>query len=372
MELTQEQHLIQDMMRKFASTELAPIASELDKDALFPQEILKKISELGCTGILIPEEYMGASLDPVSYCIIIEELSKALGSIGTILIVHNGLVSYPILKYGQETQKEQWLKLLAVGEIIGAFAFTEYEDSEISKLKTFAKRTDNGYIISGKKNFVPNADVAQLFIVFASTDEGVGAFIVERAQKGVKILDPSYTMGMRASGICDLELNEVQITEDKVLGNGKDGLNIFQDALALANIGIGAQAIGIAQASFDEALKYSRERHQFGRPICEFHLVQNMLVEMKMKIDSSRLLVYESARNSEKSDFHLQSSIAKVHAGRSAMYAGEKAVQIFGGYGYTKDYPVERYFRDAKFTQTWLIPSDFEKLKIANFLELNS
>ena len=335
---------------------------------------------------------MGASLDPVSYCIIIEELSKALGSIGTILIVHNALVSYPILKYGQETQKEQWLKSLAEGEIIGAFAFTEYEDSELSKLKTSAKRTDNGYIISGKKNFVPNADVAQLFIVFASTEEGVGAFIVEREQKGVKVLDPSYTMGMRASGICDLELKEVYVTEDKVLGNAKDGLNIFQDALALANIGIGAQAVGIAQAAFDEALKYSRERHQFGRPICEFHLVQNMLVEMKMKIDSSRLLVYESARNSEKSDFHfvvnhsvdlgelgravkvvvnhLQSSIAKVHAGRSAMYAGEKAVQIFGGYGYTKDYPVERYFRDAKFTQTWLTTSDFEKLKIAR--ELNS
>ncbi|MDI6839891.1 MAG: acyl-CoA dehydrogenase family protein [bacterium] len=369
MELTQEQKLIQDMVRKFASSELLPVVAELDKSATYPHEIIKKLAELGFLGITIPEKYGGANLDTVSYCIIIEELSRIFGSIGTILIVNNALVAYPILKYGNEGQKSQWLTPLAKGDIIGAFAITEGTGFNFSDIETKATKINNGYGISGKKDFIPNAEAAKLFVIFANTENGVTAFLVDRESAGLKVTEKEDTLGIRSAGICNLEFNELKVSANAILGKEGDGLKISEEAINLASIGTGAQAVGIGQAALDDSIKYSKERHQFGRPICEFQLVQDMLIEMKIKVEAARLLVYDTAIKCDSgSSFGQDAAIAKLFATDAAMVAGIKSIQVYGGYGYTKDYPVERYFRDAKVIQVWGESSIAQKIKIAKAL----
>jgi alkylation response protein AidB-like acyl-CoA dehydrogenase len=370
MDLTSEQKLIQDMVRKFASTELQPVVSEIDKEATFPYEVIKKLSELGFLGITVPEKYEGANLDTLCYCIIIEELSKVFGSVGTILIVNNALIAYPLLKYGKESQKGRWLTSLAKGELIGAFALTEeLADSDLSNIETKAERVNNYYVISGRKSFVANAEAAKLFIVFASTPNGSSAFLVERGSPGFNVTEKEDTLGGCASGICNLELNEVKVNEDNILGKEGDGKPISEEALDVANIGIGAQAVGIGEAALEDSIRYAKERHQFGRPICEFQLVQDMLVEMKTEIAASRLLVYDAALKCDSGgSFSTEAAMAKLFATDASMFAGTKAIQIHGGYGYTKDYPVERYFRDAKIAQVWGETSMIQKVKIAKAL----
>lgn len=370
MNLTPEQKLIQDMVRRFASTELQPVVSEIDKEATFPYEVIKKLSELGFLGITIPDKYEGANLDALSYCIIIEELSKVCGSVGTILIVNNALVAYPLLKYGKESQRSRWLTPLARGEIIGAFALTEgLANSDLPEMETKAEKVKDNYIISSRKSFVANAEAAGLFIVFASTPNGPTAFLIERGNPGFRVTEKEDTLGGRASGICNLELKEVKVSEDNLLGKEGDGKPISEEALDFANMGIGAQAVGIGQAALEDSMHYAKERHQFGRPICDFQLVQDMLVEMKLKISASRLLVYDAALKCDSGGgFSTEASIAKFFATDAAVFAGIKAIQVHGGYGYIKDYPVERYFRDAKFAQIWCGPSTMQKTKIAKGL----
>ncbi len=370
MKLTSEQRLIQDMVRKFASTELQPLVPEIDKEATFPHEVIKKLSELGFLGIIIPDKYEGANLDTLSYCIVIEELSKVCGSVGIILIANNALVAHSILRYGKESQKSHWLPSLAKGKVIGAFALAEELGSSLSpEVETRAERVNGYYIISGRKSFVVNALAAELFIVFATTEKGPTALLIERGTPGFKVTEKEETLGGRSSGIGNLELKEVKVNEDNLLGKEGDGKQIWEDALDMADIGIGALAVGIGQAALEDSIRYAKERHQFGRPIGEFQLVQDMLVGMKTKVEAAKLLVYDAARKGDtKGHFSTEASIAKLFATDAALFAGTKAIQVHGGYGYIKDYPVERYFRDAQFAQIWCGPSSWQKAKIAKTL----
>ncbi len=370
MDLTPEQRLIQEMVHKFASTELQPVAAEIDEGASFPYQVIEKLSELGFLGIIVPDKYEGANLDTVSYCLIIEELSRVCGSVGTILIANNALVAYPILRYGGEAQKNHWLAPLAKGQIIGAFALSEGAvDTDLAELATKAERVGDEYIISGGKNFIVNAEAAGLFIVLASTPQGPTAFLIERGSPGLKVTKREDTLGGKASGIGDLELAEVKVGKESILGKEGEGQQISKGALDLVYIGIGAQAVGIGEAALEESIHYAKERHQFGRPICEFELVQNMLVEMEIRLSSSRLFVYNTANKcAAQNSCTTEASLTKLLATDAAVFAGTNAIQVHGGYGYTKDYPVERYFRDAKFAQIWLGSAIRQKVKIAKAL----
>lgn len=371
MNLTAEQKLVEDMVRKFTKTDLQPIASELDKTALFPHNIIKKLSDLGFMGIMVPEPYAGAALDAMSYSIIIEELSKSLASIGFILTVHNGLVVHSILKYGNEKQKKNLLPRLSSGEAIGAFCLTEeHSGYDFTKIETKAEKLNADYIIHGEKFFVVNAEAAALFIVFAKIGDTLNtAFLIEKGTDGLEVSNREEVLGMRAAGICNLRLNGVKVGTENVLGNEGDGLRIAEDVISFANLGVASLAVGIGQASLDESLKYSKERHQFGRPICDFQLVQEMLVEMKTGVTQSRLLVHNAASKYDSGDdAQLEIAMAKLCATDSAMQSAIKAIQVHGGYGYTKDYPVERYFRDAKVSQVWGGTSLDHKYKIAQKL----
>ncbi|MBI4722047.1 MAG: acyl-CoA dehydrogenase family protein [Candidatus Stahlbacteria bacterium] len=370
MNLTAEQKLVEDMVRKFTKTDLQPIASELDKTASFPHNVIKKLSDLGFMGIMVPETYIGAALDALSYSIIIEELSKSLASIGLILAAHNGLVVHSILKYGNEKQKTNLLPRLSSGEAIGAFCLTEeHSGYDFTKIETKAEKLNNDYILHGEKHFVVNAETAALFIVFARIGDSLSAFLIEKGTDGLEVSNREEVLGMRASGICNLRLNGVKVGVENVLGNEGDGLRIAEEAISFANLGIASLAVGICQASFDDSLRYSKERHQFGHPICDFQLVQEMLVKMKIGVTQSRLLVRNTASKYDTGDdTQLDIAMAKLCATNSAMQSAIKAIQVHGGYGYTKDYPVERYFRDAKVSQVWGGTSIDHKLKIAQKL----
>jgi len=358
--LTPEQRLVQDEARKFASTELEPIAEEIDNNASFPRDIIKKLADLGFLGIVIPEKYGGAELDSLSYCLIIEEISKICPSVGAILIANNALVAYPLFKYGKESQKERWLARVARGEIIGAFAITEEQE----EIKTTAKEENGNYVISGKKNFVVNAEAAELFIICSSTENGIVPFLIER--KNLEVIEKQDSIGMRGSGIWNLKLNGVRATEDNILGGslGEASVSryIIDDALAFAGLGISALSVGIGESVLEESIKYSKQRHQFGRLICEFPLVQNMIVEMNVKIVQAQLLVYSAALGSQ------ASHMAKLASTDAAVFAGIKGIQVHGGYGYTKDYPIERFFRDANVARVWCGSSAVQKTKIARAL----
>ncbi len=346
------------MVRKFASTELEPESSEIDKNSSFPSGAIKKLAELGFLGIIVPEQYEGAGLDTLSYCIIIEEIARVLASISAILISNNALFALPILKYGTEKQKKKILPCLAKGDIIGTFALGE---------KITAKKLGDKYLISGNKDFVVNAEKANLFIIFARTERNITAFLVERER--IKTIEKQEIMGLRASGVCNLKFQEIEVDKASILGIKDEGLKIAEEAFDLTDIGISAQAIGIAQACLDDSLKYSKERHQFGRPICEFGLVQDMLVEMEKRTSGARFLVYDAAIKRDTGVlFSKEKAIARLCATETAMFASTKAIQVYGGYGYIKDYPVERYFRDAKATQVWTRPNDIQKNIIAKEL----
>ncbi len=382
MKLTSEQKLIQDMVRKFTKSELEPVASEFDKLENFPKNIIKKLAELGFLGIVVPEQYDGAALDAVSYCIIIEELSKVLGSVGMILVAHNALVELPILKYGNEEQKQKWLASLSMGETIGAFCLAEETGQDI---KTQAKKIDGGYVISGKKTFITNGEVANLFIVFANVVDSnenlslqnneetppsnkLTAFLIEREAKGFE-LNKIDVLGMKSAGVCNLKLQDVQVSEENILGQIGNGEKIIDEAFDFANLGIASLALGIGQAGLFDSIKYSKERNQFGHSISKFQLVQEILVEMKLKVTQAKLLVQETAyRYDSNENIKMDVALTKLSATDAAMFIGTNAIQVYGGYGYIKDYPVERYFRDAKVSQVWGGTSITQKSKIAKIL----
>ncbi|HEC71971.1 MAG TPA: acyl-CoA dehydrogenase [Thermoplasmatales archaeon] len=377
LELNEQQKMIQKMVREFAEKEVAPVAAELDKKAEYPKKILEKMAKLGLLGIIIPTEYGGAGLDTISYAIIIEEISRKCASTGVITSVHNSLVSWPIMKYGTDEQKKKYLPILAKGEKIGAFAGTEPNaGSDLGAMQTTAVLKGDKYIINGDKTFITSGSEAGILIVFAVTDKsagskGISAFIVENTFKGFKVGSIFDKMGINANHVSELVFEDMEVPKENLLGKEGEGFKIALSTLDGGRIGIGAQAVGIAQACLDESIEYAKQRQQFGRPISKFQAIQWMIADMTTEIDAARLLVYRAAYMEDQNiRFTKEAAMAKLFASEMAMRATRKAIQIFGGYGYTTEYPVERYFRDIKLCEIGEGTSEVQRLVISRQLGL--
>ena len=375
LELNDQQKMIQKMVREFAEKEIAPIAADLDKTGEYPTKTLEKMAKLGLLGIVIPTEYGGAGLDIISYATVVEEISRKCASTGVITSVHNSLVAYPIMKYGTEEQKKKYLPILAKGGKIGAFAGTEPNaGSDLGAMQTKAVLKGNKYIINGDKCFITSGDKAGIFIVFAVTDKeagskGISAFIVESNSPGFKVGSLFDKMGINANHVSELIFENMEVPKENLLGKEGEGFKIALGTLDGGRIGIAAQAVGIAQAALDESIEYSKQRQQFGRPISKFQAIQWMIADMATKIEAARFLVYNAAYAKDKGErFSKEAAMAKLFASETAMDAVIKAVQIHGGYGYTKEYTVERLFRDAKITEIYEGTSEVQKMVIAGSL----
>jgi alkylation response protein AidB-like acyl-CoA dehydrogenase len=347
--LSNEQKLIEHEIQKFASAELGPIAGEIDEKAVCPRDIIRKLTDLGFLGILIPEEFGGAGLDTVSLCIVLRELSRDCASVGVAVAAHSCLVTYPILRYASSDLKTEQLPGLAGGSI-GAFSAVDLDDHE----KNLEVRESDGTLfLSGTCRFVFNGEQASNFVVPAAHKGNLFHFV---GRDNTITTEPQYLLGLRAAGIVTARFNNT-VLGGHALIDAAGATTALRDVYAFADIGFAAVALGIAEACFDAAIEYSRGRRQFNRSICEFPMVQAMLVDMKKSIDAARLLVFEAARLCDSgNDFVTAAHVARLHACATAENAGTTSVQIHGGYGYTKDYPVERYFRDAKSMQVLIRP----------------
>lgn len=373
--LSENQKMIRDMVREFAEREIAPVAADLDKNEEYPMEILKKMAQLGLLGIIVPQEYGGASADTISYTLVIEEISRKCASTGVITSVHNSLVCWPIMKFGTDEQKQKYLPVLAKGDKIGAFAATEPNaGSDLGGMETTAQLDGNEYIINGSKTFITSGSKAGILIVFAVTDKsagskGISAFIVENDMPGFKVGSIFEKLGINASLTSELIFENMRVPKENLLGKEGDGFKIALMTLDSGRIGIGAQAVGIAQAALDESVEYAKQREQFGRPISKFQAIQWMIADMATRIEASRLLVHNAAfAKDQEKRFSKEAAMAKLFASETAMDAALKAVQIHGGYGYTKEYLVERLFRDAKITEIYEGTSEIQRLVIASNL----
>jgi len=375
-DLTNDQKMLQDQVKKFAEAELAPVAPEIDKSGEFPWKSIKKMAELGLLGIIVPEEYGGAGFDFVSLAIAIEEISRVCASTGVIVAVNNSLASYPILQFGNEEQKKKYLPLLCSGENLGAIGITEPNaGSNVAGMESFARLEGDHYILNGTKRFITNGGEAGIFVVFAYTNKemkhkGISAFILERDMPGFTLGKHEDLMGIRATANCELIFEDVKVPKENLLGKEGDGFKICMNTLDVSRIDIGAQAVGIAQGALEEAIKYSKERQAFGQPICNFEMIQSMLAEMATQIQAARLLVYYAGYCKDKGlpRFSKESAMSKYYAASMAVDVTRKAVQIHGGYGYTKDYPVERMYRDAKILELYEGTSEIQKIVIARDL----
>ncbi len=371
-DLTEEQRMIQDMARSFAQKEVLPKAAELDETGRFPEELVRKMADLGLMGVAVPEEYGGAGMDNICYVIAMEEIARACAPTSVILSVNNSLACDPILKFGSEEQKRGTLVPLASGRHLGCFGLTEPgAGSDAGSQKTTAIREGSRYIVNGTKNFITNAPHADTCILFAMTDKGKGhkgitAFILDMKAKGITIGKNEKKLGISASATASIILEDVEIPEENRLANEGDGFKVAMHTLDGGRIGIAAQAIGIARASLEDALAYAKERKQFGQPIANFQAIQWMLADMATEIDASRLLAYRAAWLKDRNARHSkESSMAKLYASETAMRASVKGIQIHGGYGYIKEYPAERHFRDAKITEIYEGTSEIQRLVIS-------
>ena len=375
-ELTQDQTLLRNMVREFAEKEIKPKAAEIDESREFPNDTVKKLAELGLMGIVIPEQYGGSGMDFISLAIAVEEISRACATTGVITAVNNSLAAYPILIYGTEEQKKKYLPTLASAKRIGAIGLTEPNTgSNVAGIETTAVKEGNYYILNGAKRFITNATEAGIFIVFAYTDKskghkGISAFIIEREFEGFSVGKHENLMGIRASGNAELMFDNCKVPAENLLGEENKGFYIAMQTLDVSRIDIGAQAVGIAQAALDESIKYAKERVQFGQPIGQFEFIQGMLADMATRIDAARLLVYRAAYSKDKGQqrFSKESAMSKWFASEVAVDATRMAVQIHGGYGYTKDYTVERLYRDAKVMEIYEGTSEIQKIVIARNL----
>jgi len=375
LELNDQQKMIQKMVREFAEKEIAPIAAELDEKGEYPTKILEKMAKLGLLGIIIPNEYGGAGLDTISYATVVEEISRKCASTGVITSVHNSLVAWPILKYGTEEQKKKYLPILAKGEEIGAFAATEPNaGSDLGAMTSTAELKGDKYIINGDKTFITSGPEAGIIIVFAVTDKSAGAkgistFIVESDMNGYKVGSIFEKLGINAAKNSELIFENMEVPKNNLLGKEGEGFKIALSTLDGGRIGIASQAVGIAQAALDESIEYSKQRQQFGRPIAKFQAIQWMIADMATRIEASRYLVYSAAYKKDNGEgFSKEAAMAKLFASDTAMDVAIKAVQIHGGYGYTKEYTVERLFRDAKITEIYEGTSEVQKMVIAGSL----
>lgn len=373
--LTDEQKMMQEMVRKLAQNEIAPRAAEIDRTGEFPWENIKKMGELGLMGVPIPEEYGGAGYDFLSYIITIEEISRACAATGVILAVHTSVGTLPILYFGTEEQKRKYIPKLASGEYIGAFALTEsHAGSDASNIATSARLEGDHYIVNGSKIFITNGGVADVYVTFVRTGQekgykGVSCLLVDKDTPGFSIGKKEEKMGLHGSQTTELIFDNARVPKENLLGKEGEGFKVAMALLDGGRIGIGAQGLGIAQAAFDVAKEYAKGRVQFGKPIAEFQAIQFMLADMATKIDCARMLVYRAARLKEMGLPHSkEASMAKMYATDTAMEVTTNAVQILGGYGYCREYPVERYMRDAKITQIYEGTNQIQRRVIAKHL----
>lgn len=370
--LTREQELVRQMVREFAVNEVKPIAAEIDETERFPMENVNKMAELGMMGIPFPKELGGAGGDVLSYIVAVEELSKVCGTTGVIVSAHTSLCASLIYENGTPAQKEKYLVPLAKGEKIGAFGLTEPgAGTDAAGQQTTAVLDGDNYILNGSKIFITNGGVADTFIVFAMTDKsqgtrGISAFIVEKDFPGFSIGKKEDKLGIRASSTTELIFENCIVPKENLIGKEGKGFGIAMKTLDGGRIGIAAQALGIAEGAYEEAVKYMKERKQFGRPLSAFQGLQWMIAEMETKIEAAKLLVYKAAwLKQNKMPYSVDAAKAKLFAAEVAMDVTTKAVQIHGGYGYTKEYPVERMMRDAKITEIYEGTSEVQKMVIA-------
>ncbi|MEM4723496.1 MAG: acyl-CoA dehydrogenase, partial [Candidatus Hadarchaeum sp.] len=363
-------------VREFAQKELKEKAAVIDQTQEFPWDSVKKMAKLGLLGIIVPEEYGGGGMDFVSLAVAIEEISRVCASTGVITAVNNSLVAYPILTFGTEQQKRTYLPPLCSGEKIGAFGLTEpVAGSDVAGMQSTAARRGDHYVLNGAKRFITNGGEAGIYLVFAYTapekrHKGISAFILERGYPGFKVGKHEETMGIRATANCELIFEDCTVPAENLLGQEGEGFKIAMHTLDVSRIDIGAQAVGLAQGCLDEALRYAKERQQFGKKLSEFQFIQGMLAEMATSIDAARLLVYRSAylKDTGALRFSLESSMAKYFASEVAVECARKAVQIHGGYGYSREFPVERFYRDAKVLEIYEGTSQIQKIVIARTL----
>ncbi len=374
--LDSNQKLIQDMVREFATNELEPNAADIDISGEFPMANIKKMAELGLMGMIVPESYGGGGMDFLSLAIAVEEISKACASTGVIVAVNQTLTAYPILKFGTDEQKKKFLPLLASAKKIGAFGLTEANaGSDPAAMETTAKLEGDHYVLNGSKRFITSGGEAGIFIIFAITDKekgykGISTFIVERDTPGFSLGKHEDLMGLRATANCELLFDDCKVPKENLLGEEGQGFKIALNTIDTSRIDIGAQAVGIAQAAMDAAVKYSKERKTFGKPICEYEMIQSKLAEMATRIESARLLVFKAAAMKDEGveKYTKEAAMAKYMASEACMYTVREAIQVYGGYGYTKDYPVERFFRDAKVMEIYEGTSEIQKIVIARSL----
>jgi len=372
---TDDHEMIRRLVRDFAENEAAPGAAERDRDRIWPAELVRKMGELGLMGIAVGEEYGGAGLDYVAYAIAIEELSRVDASLGVIASVNNSLVCYGLEKFGTAAQKAEILAPLAAGEQLGAFSLSEPgAGSDAAAQKTRAERDGEYYVINGIKNWVTNGPHADTILLMAMTDpakghRGITCFIVDTRQPGVSVVKNEDKLGIRSAHSAQMAYDNYRIHQDRVLGEEGMGFRIALTILNAGRIGIAAQAIGIAQGAFDAAREYAKVREQFGQPIGQFQAVGFTLADMATRIKAARLLAWEAATRKDHGEDYVQAAaMAKLYASETAMWTATKAVQIFGSNGYSKEYPVERFFRDAKITEIYEGTSEIQRLVISREL----
>lgn len=375
--LTKEQEMVRKVMREFAEKEVKPIAAEVDEEGRFPRETVEKMAKYSMMGIPFPKELGGAGGDTLSYIIAVEELSRVCATTGVILSAHTSLGAHPIYQFGTEEQKQKYLKPLAEGKYLGAFGLTEPNaGTDAAAQQTTAVLKGDHYVLNGTKVFITNGGEADIYIIFAMTDKskgtrGISAFIVEKDFPGFSIGKVENKMGIRGSSTAELIFEDCIVPKENLLGEEGKGFVIAMQTLDGGRIGIAAQALGIAQGALDECTKYMKERKQFGKPLAAFQGLQWMYADMATKVEAARLLVYKAAmKKDEKKPFSVDAAMAKLFAAETAMEVTTKAVQIHGGYGYIKDYPVERMMRDAKITEIYEGTSQVQKMVIsANLLK---
>ncbi|TKH12325.1 acyl-CoA dehydrogenase AcdA [Bacillus wiedmannii] len=373
--LSEEHEMIRKMVRDFAKNEVAPTAAERDEEERFDRALFDKMAELGLTGIPWPEEYGGIGSDYLAYVIAIEELSRVCASTGVTLSAHTSLAGWPIFKFGTEEQKQKFLRPMAEGTKIGAYGLTEPSSgSDAGGMRTTAKRDGDHYILNGSKIFITNGGIADIYVVFALTDpeskqRGTSAFIVESDTRGFSVGKKESKLGIRSSPTTEIMFEDCRIPVENLLGEEGQGFKVAMQTLDGGRNGIAAQAVGIAQGALDASVEYARERHQFGKPIAAQQGISFKLADMATDVEAARLLTYQAAwLESEGLPYGKESAMSKVFAGDTAMKVTTEAVQVFGGYGYTKDYPVERYMRDAKITQIYEGTQEIQRLVISRML----
>ena len=370
-ELTSDQREIQALTREFAQAEIEPHAAEWDRDHHFPRELYGKLAELGLMGVCIPEEYGGAGADFLSYVLVLEELSRADAGVGVTVAVHTSAVTLPILLFGTDEQRSRFVPPLARGEAIGAFALTEPESgSDAGSLRTRAEASGDGWRIAGAKQFISTAEHASTFLLFARTDldtagaRGVSAFILDADH--VRVTGREEKLGLNSSTTNSIAVDGVEVGRDRLLHEENRGFRVAMTTLDGGRIGIAAQALGIAQAAYDAARAYALERRQFGQRIADFQAIQWKLADMSTEIDAARLLVYRAAWLKQQGEPHTEAGAkAKLFASEMARRQTGEAIQIFGGYGYTREFPVERHYRDAKITEIYEGTSEIQRIVIA-------